>query len=147
MVVFVPNYDASIARYLVAGADVWLNTPRRPLEASATSGMKASHNATINLSIYDGWWIEAVKMIRDAGWTIGSTEPQYAPVSKALQDQEDRQDASSLYDNLTEMAHMYKQSPSAWQEHMRNSMRLAGHFNTHRVVREYAERAWHVRIG
>src|ERR1039457_775943 len=71
-VVFLEDYDISVARYLVQGADVWLNTPRRPNEASGTSGMKLLANGGLNLSILDGWWDEAYD--REVGWAIGNGE-------------------------------------------------------------------------
>ena len=69
---FLPNYDMSIAQVLVAGADVWLNTPLPPLEASGTSGMKAAVNGVLNLSMLDGWWVEGC-IEGVTGWSIGST--------------------------------------------------------------------------
>ena len=89
-VVFVPNYDINLARYLVSGCDVWLNTPRRPREASGTSGMKASMNGLPNLSILDGWWDEADYV--QTGWAIGHGET-YDDA-----EYEDRVEANALYD-------------------------------------------------
>ena len=71
-VVFLENYDINVARYLVQGVDVWLNTPRRPHEASGTSGMKAAANGVLNCSILDGWWVEGYSP--DVGWAIGHGE-------------------------------------------------------------------------
>ena len=71
-VVFLENYDMNVARYLVQGVDVWLNTPRRPYEASGTSGMKAAANGVLNCSILDGWWVEGYAA--DLGWAIGRGE-------------------------------------------------------------------------
>ena len=76
-VVFLEDYDISVARYLVQGADVWLNTPRRPNEASGTSGMKLLANGGLNLSILDGWWDEAYD--REVGWAIGNGEEYNSP--------------------------------------------------------------------
>ena len=70
--VFIEDYDIVVARYLVQGVDVWLNTPLRPMEASGTSGMKATLNGAINISILDGWWAEAYKP--NSGWAIGRGE-------------------------------------------------------------------------
>ena len=70
--VFIEDYDMNVARYLVQGVDVWLNTPRRPMEASGTSGMKGPINGAINLSILDGWWVESYKMNPQSGWAIGT---------------------------------------------------------------------------
>ena len=76
--VFLENYDMAVARYMVQGCDIWLNTPLRPLEASGTSGMKALANGVINVSTLDGWWDEAWQMGKDSGgdvgWAIGSGE-------------------------------------------------------------------------
>ena len=82
--VFVEDYDMNLARYLVQGVDVWLNTPRRPLEASGTSGMKAGLNGALNFSILDGWWREAYN--GKNGWSIG--EDKHTEVTDA-QDQAD----------------------------------------------------------
>ncbi len=71
-IVFLEDYDMNLARYLVQGVDVWLNNPRRPLEASGTSGMKVCCNGGLNLSILDGWWVEAYS--QDNGWAIGAGE-------------------------------------------------------------------------
>src|SRR5206468_394014 len=71
-IVFLQNYDMSIARYLVQGVDVWLNTPRRGMEASGTSGMKAAANGVLNCSVLDGWWVEGYEP--DLGWAIGRGE-------------------------------------------------------------------------
>src|SRR5208283_2665684 len=70
--IFLEDYDMTVARYLVQGCDVWLNTPRRPLEASGTSGMKAAANGCLNLSILDGWWDEAFHT--GLGWAVGGGE-------------------------------------------------------------------------
>ena len=71
-IVFLENYDMNVARYMVQGVDVWLNTPRRPKEASGTSGMKVIYNGGLNCSILDGWWAEAYR--GDIGWSIGHGE-------------------------------------------------------------------------
>src|SRR6185369_16972592 len=72
--VFIEDYDMNVARYLVQGVDVWLNTPRRPMEASGTSGMKGPINGATNLSILDGCWVEAYRNNKNSGWAIGSDE-------------------------------------------------------------------------
>ena len=91
-VVFLENYDISVARYLVQGVDVWLNTPRRPNEASGTSGMKLLPNGGLNLSIMDGWWDEGYE--RDAGWAIGSGEEYADP------NYQDQVESEALYNLL-----------------------------------------------
>lgn len=139
-IVFLENYDMAIARYLVQGADVWVNTPRRPKEASGTSGMKVIYNGGLNASILDGWWAEAYEP--SLGWAIGSGE-EYE------QDEWDLQDyieAQALY-NLLEMdliPTFYTRArdglPRQWIERIKNSIgRLAPYFNTYRMVREYTE--------
>lgn len=138
-VVFIENYDCNVARQLVQGVDVWLNTPRRPYEASGTSGMKAAVNGVLNCSILDGWWVEGYKP--DLGWAIGRGE-QYADPN--LQDQVESQ---ALYDLLEKqiVPLFYHRSvdniPREWIARMKNSMRqLAPVFNTNRMVRDYTEK-------
>jgi len=91
-VFFLENYDISLARAMVSGVDVWLNTPRRPQEASGTSGMKAAINGVLNLSIYDGWWVEGYN--GKNGWVVGdeSLEPEH--------EENDQRDSESLYNIL-----------------------------------------------
>lgn len=93
-IVIMENYDMEVARHLVQGVDVWLNNPRRPLEASGTSGMKASFNGSPNLSILDGWWVEGHDPVNTNGWAIGE-EREYENL-----DVQDDADAYSLYDLL-----------------------------------------------
>ena len=88
-IVFLEDYDMHVARYLVQGADVWLNVPRRPLEASGTSGMKAAVNGALNLSVLDGWWAEGYSP--DCGWAIGSGEQYDDP------EENDAVEAEALY--------------------------------------------------
>ncbi len=138
-IVFLEDYDFNVARYLLAGADVWLNTPRRPREASGTSGMKAAANGVLNLSILDGWWDEAYT--HEVGWAIGRGEVYH---DDAYQDQVE---SDALYHLLEEevLPEFYTRGsdglPRAWIARMRHSIaRLAPQFNTHRMVREYTER-------
>jgi len=138
-IVFVENYDMVIARYLVQGVDVWLNNPRRPLEASGTSGMKVLFNGGLNLSILDGWWAEGYSPER--GWAIGSGE-EYEDHKY-----QDDVEASAIYDLLEkEMVPLFYERgsdglPRGWIAKMRNSMRdLCPEFNTNRMVREYTEK-------
>jgi glycogen phosphorylase len=144
-VVFLENYDLATARYLVQGADVWLNTPRRPLEASGTSGMKAAANGVLNLSVLDGWWVEAWDMRggrrTHAGWAIGAGE-EYQD-----HEEQDRIEAGALYALLeSEIVPAFYQRgadrlPRHWTERMRQSIaRLTPVFNTNRVVAEYTDR-------
>ncbi|NLT34827.1 MAG: glycosyltransferase family 1 protein [Gaiellales bacterium] len=138
-IVFLEDYDLAKARMLVRGVDVWLNTPRRPLEASGTSGMKVLINGGLNLSVLDGWWAEGYR--EEAGWAIGSGEED-----EDLEKQ-DRNDALSLYSLLEEevIPLFYQRGPDGlpreWIRWMKNSMRyLTPAFSTVRMVREYAER-------
>ncbi len=137
-IVFLENYDMNVARYLVQGVDVWLNTPRRPYEASGTSGMKAAANGVLNCSILDGWWVEGYAP--DLGWAIGRGET-YADAnyqdqleSQALYDLLEKQILPTFYDRGIDG------TPREWIARMKNCMRrLAPVFNTNRMVRNYAE--------
>jgi len=139
--VFLENYDMNVARYLVQGVDVWLNTPRRPYEASGTSGMKAAANGVLNCSILDGWWVEAYAMDPTVGWAIGRGE-QYADANY-----QDTIESQSLYNILEkQLVPLFYQRgvdniPREWIGRMKNCMRkLAPMFNTNRMVREYTEK-------
>ena len=137
--VFLDDYDMNLARYLVQGVDVWLNTPRRPNEASGTSGQKAAINGVLNFSILDGWWCEGYNGYN--GWVIGD-ESEYASP-----DEEDKAHAQSLYDTLeNDIIPLYYNERSAdglpgdWIAFMKESIRtLAPKFNIQRMVKEYTE--------
>jgi len=136
-VVFLEDYDMRIARHLVQGVDVWLNTPRRPWEASGTSGMKVLANGGLNLSQLDGWWAEAYAA--DLGWAVGDGL-EHDPAHDAA-------DAEQLYRLLEEQVipSFYARDadgiPSAWVQRMRRSMSaLVERFSADRTVREYTER-------
>lgn len=144
-IVFVEDYDMTVARYLVQGADVWLNTPRRPHEASGTSGMKATANGALNLSILDGWWAEGYTS--ETGWCIGHGE-EYAQDQFSYQDQVE---ANAIYDLLEKdiIPLFYERGrdglPRGWIARMKAAMRdHAGVFNTNRMVREYFERCYRI---
>lgn len=137
--VFIENYDMNVARYLVQGVDVWLNTPRRPYEASGTSGMKAAANGVLNCSVLDGWWVEGYTP--DVGWAIGNGEMYNDPnmqdqiESQALYDLLEKEIVPLFYDRGTDRL------PRRWIERMKHCMqKLAPVFNTNRMVREYAEK-------
>lgn len=139
-IVFLENYDMGVARYLVQGVDVWLNTPRRPKEASGTSGMKVIYNGGLNASILDGWWAEGYDHTR--GWAIGSGE-EFPETDWEMQDQIE---SEGLYDMLEKdiIPTFYERGtdglPNAWIAKMKNSMRvLSPYFSTHRMLREYTE--------
>jgi starch phosphorylase len=140
-VVFVPDYDIYLARLLVAGCDVWLNTPRRPREASGTSGMKAAMNGLPNLSILDGWWEEA-DYVR-TGWAIGHGET-YDDT-----EYEDQVEANALYDLLEQevVPLFYNRDgegvPRGWVAKMKDAIKLnCPVFNTARMLRDYAIRGY-----
>jgi starch phosphorylase len=135
------DYDMRIARFLVQGVDVWLNNPRRPLEASGTSGMKAAANGVVNVSVLDGWWDEAWN--GENGWAIGGREMD--PDEGA----QDWSDAMDLYRLLeTEIVPRYyardaKGLPSDWIALMRRSISSTfWRFSTTRMLREYTERLY-----
>jgi starch phosphorylase len=132
------DYDMRIGRFLVQGVDVWLNNPRRPLEASGTSGMKAAQNGVPNISVLDGWWDEGYE--GDNGWAIGGREQD--PDEAA----QDWADAQALYHLLeTELVPRYYERdadglPTRWVEVMRRSMASTlWRFSTTRMLHEYAE--------
>ena len=124
-VVFVENYDIDLARVLIPGCDVWLNTPRRPYEASGTSGMKAAVNGVLNLSVLDGWWAEAYDPAY--GWAIAGTS--------------DEEDAAELYALLSEQVVPRFGARDDWNRMMRSSIaELAPRFSMQRTVIEYVDR-------
>ncbi|MEX0777724.1 MAG: alpha-glucan family phosphorylase [Phycisphaeraceae bacterium] len=140
-IVFVENYDIHVARYMVQGCDVWLNTPRRGMEASGTSGMKAAINGVLNLSILDGWWDEAAQS--EIGWSIGRGET-YANL-----DAQDDIESQALYDLLEKqiIPLFYNRDehgvPRQWIGRMKKCIAtLAPAFNTNRMVQDYAEQLY-----
>ncbi len=140
-VVFVEDYDMGIARELVSGVDVWLNTPRRPLEASGTSGMKAAMNGVLHASVLDGWWCEAYA--GDNGFAIGDGE-EYADSAFG-----DHVEAQALYRLLEEelVPLFYDRDaaglPARWIGRMKRSIASVGpRFHTHRMVSEYTEKLY-----
>jgi starch phosphorylase len=139
--VFIEDYDINVARYLVQGADIWLNTPRRPLEACGTSGMKATANGALNLSILDGWWDEGYQP--GLGWAIGSGEEYDDP---EVQDQIEARAVFRLLED--EVAPLFYQRdehnlPRGWISHMKKSLAfLCPEFNTHRMLEDYVDMAY-----
>jgi glucan phosphorylase len=134
--VFIENYDVHVARQMVSGCDIWLNNPRRPLEASGTSGQKAGCHGCLNLSIMDGWWREGYD--GNNGFAIGADDH---PASIEMQDQ---QDSANLYRALTEeVIPMFynrddKGVPRQWIKRIRHAMAtLVPQFNTWRMVQDY----------
>ena len=141
--VFLEDYDMQVARYLVQGVDVWMNTPRRPKEASGTSGMKVIYNGGLNFSILDGWWAEGYSPA--VGWAIGNGEeyPEYEwdhqdfVESEALYNILERDIAPLFYDRTRDNL------PREWVARVKNSIRtLAPVFNTDRMVQEYTEQTY-----
>lgn len=138
-IVFLENYDMKISSYMLQGTDVWLNTPRRPKEASGTSGMKVIYNGGLNASILDGWWAEAYEP--GVGWAIGAGEI-YPPEQADLQDEIEAKALYNLLENEIVPA-FYNRGrdglPREWIGMMKESIaQLAGYFSTQRMVREYA---------
>ena len=138
-IVFLEDYDMSLARYMLQGVDVWLNTPRRPNEASGTSGMKATMNGALNVSILDGWWCEGYSP--DTGWAIGRGE-EYQDF-----DYQDDVEAQGLYDLLEKevIPLFYHRGadglPRGWIARMKHAIRrLTPQFSSNRMVQEYAEK-------
>ncbi len=137
-IVFIEDYDMEVARHLVQGADVWLNTPRRPMEASGTSGMKVAFNAGLNLSVLDGWWCEGYQ--GNNGWAIGKGEVyedleyQNQVESRALYDLLEKEVIPLYYDQGSDGI------PRSWVATMKASLQsLCPVFSTDRMVEEYAQ--------
>ncbi len=138
-IVFLENYNLEVAAKMVAGVDVWLNTPRRPQEASGTSGMKAAVNGALNLSILDGWWEEGYTP--DTGWAIGTTT-EYATT-----EEQDYIESQALYNALEHdivpmfYDHNKENFSHDWVQMMKHSIIMGGRqFSSHRMLREYTER-------
>ncbi len=131
-IAFLPNYDLAIARTVVAGSDVWLNTPEPPLEASGTSGMKAAINGVLNLSVLDGWWVEAC-IEGVTGWAIGASG--HGPGAATAED---------LYDKLERVVlPLYYDYPGRWRWMMGQAIsKIGSTFNAHRMMRRYAAEAY-----
>ena len=129
-IVYLENYEWTLGALLTGGVDLWLNTPKRPYEASGTSGMKAALNGVPSLSILDGWWIE--------GWIEGVT-------GWAIADHdEDAGEAQSLYDHLDQVIlPLYYQQPDQWRRIMRSTIALNGsYFNTQRMLEQYVQNSY-----
>ena len=137
-VVYLENYDMALARKLVAGVDLWLNTPQPPLEASGTSGMKAAINGVPQLSILDGWWIEG-RIEGVTGWAIGEAEGEGAGAAD-----ERAFEAQSLYNKLeTVILPLYYREQERYVDVMRGAIALNGSFfNTERMVDQYVRKAY-----
>jgi starch phosphorylase len=134
--VYLADYDMDLAKLMISGVDLWLNTPEPPLEASGTSGMKAAVNGVPSLSILDGWWIEGhVEGV--TGWAIGSrSQPRVGP--------DGAQDAENLYEQLERVIlPLFYERPDEYVDVMRHAIALTGSFfNTHRMLQQYLTRAY-----
>lgn len=132
-IVYLPNYDMAMAMKLVAGVDIWLNNPLKPLEASGTSGMKATHNGVPNFSVLDGWWIEGW-IEGYTGWSIGTLEETSDP----------KRDSEDLYFKLgNDILPMFYENRNIWIKVMKNAIAMnAYYFNTHRMIRFYVTEAY-----
>ncbi|MFA6757733.1 MAG: alpha-glucan family phosphorylase [Bacteroidales bacterium] len=139
-ILFIPGYDMTIAKHMVQGADVWMNTPTRPLEASGTSGQKAAMNGVMHFSVLDGWWVEGYQ--EGAGWAL-SQEKVYEN-----QDFQDQMDAATIYNMLeNQIAPLFyaRQSnkstyPTGWIEVIKNTIaHVASNFTTNRMMTDYIE--------
>jgi len=138
-ILFVQNYDINLAKMLLQGVDVWMNTPTRPLEASGTSGEKGVMNGTMHFSVLDGWWVEGYR--KDAGWAL--------PAERAydVQDYQDELDAETIYNVLEdEVVPAYYQRnmediPEKWIGYVKNTIaQVAPNFTTGRMIKDYQER-------
>ncbi|MHA2174255.1 MAG: alpha-glucan family phosphorylase [Candidatus Hodarchaeales archaeon] len=139
-IAFVEDYDMQIGRYMVQGCDVWLNTPRKPMEASGTSGMKAAINGVVNLSILDGWWPEAYD--GSNGYVIGAQD-------FSSEKEQDQHDSESLYTVLENEIRplFYRRNkaniPEGWCEVVKNSIKtVAPQFSARRMLKEYVTKAY-----
>lgn len=136
-IAYLPNYNPSLAKLLVSGADIWLNTPQRLKEASGTSGMKACLNGVLNLSTLDGWWIEGYAKNHEAGWRIGPLAPavgneEFLPV-----------DAEDVYTQLQyEVMPEYYKDRARWIGRMKAAIALLADFSSQRCTAEYQQKVW-----
>lgn len=138
-IVFVPNYDITLAKYLVQGVDVWMNNPTRPLEASGTSGEKAAMNGVMHFSVLDGWWVEGYR--KDAGWAL--------PQERTYNDQnyQDELDAATIYGIIeNEIAPDFYEIDSrlgyspVWIKYIKNTIaQVASNFTTNRMLTDYVK--------
>ena len=138
-IIFLENYDMKVAKRLISGVDIWLNTPTRPLEASGTSGEKAEMNGVLNFSVLDGWWYEGYK--EGAGWALTD--------KRTFQDQgqQDKLDAATIYSMLeTQIVPLYfaknsKGYSPEWIQYIKNSIaKIAPHFTMERMLHDYIDR-------
>jgi starch phosphorylase len=137
-IAFIHNYNMRIGKIMTAGSDIWLNTPRRPFEASGTSGMKAAHNGVPQFSTLDGWWLEGC-IENITGWSIG-------PEKTENDSSDDYTDRNDLYHKLETwiMPKFYKDRDN-WIRTMRSCIAInASFFNTNRMVQQYVLNAYFI---
>jgi starch phosphorylase len=139
-VVLMENYNMDLAHMLVSGVDIWLNTPERYREASGTSGIKAALNGVPNFSILDGWWLEGYKMNHLAGWAIGPDDSD----PKAMKN-DWGVDSNYIYEILENQIIPTYMNHDEWIFRQKNAISLAAFFNTHRMMEEYAEKAYKLK--
>jgi starch phosphorylase len=137
-IAYLKNYNMETALKIVSGVDIWMNTPLRPLEASGTSGMKATHNGVMNFSVLDGWWIEG-HIEGFTGWSIGPAPQELTPGADA-----DARDAEDLYHKLENVIiPLYYHDRHTWIRMMQNAIgKNAYYFNSHRMMRRYVTEAY-----
>jgi starch phosphorylase len=137
-VVYLENYNMSLAKFMISGVDIWLNTPLKPHEASGTSGMKAALNGIPSLSVVDGWWYEGL-MEGITGWGVG-------PADRSISESDQDRERADLYDKLQNtILPMFYNDPNAYAEIMRHAIALNGSFfNAQRMVTQYVTSAYHV---
>ncbi len=141
-VVVMENYNMDLAHMLVSGVDLWLNTPNRYREASGTSGMKAALNGVPNFSILDGWWLEGYKMNHLAGWAIGPDDSN--PEDPGVSNNWDI-DSNAIYETLENKIFPTYLDHDEWIFQQKNAIALTAYFNTHRMIEEYAEKAYRLK--
>ncbi|MFW9773927.1 MAG: alpha-glucan family phosphorylase [Candidatus Thorarchaeota archaeon] len=141
-VALMENYNMDLAHMLVSGCDIWLNTPERYREASGTSGMKAALNGVLNFSIQDGWWLEGYKRNNLSGWAIGPNDKN--PKDPGLSNSWDV-DSKEIYNILENKIIPTYLNHDEWLFKCKNAISLAAYFNTHRMIEEYAERAYKLK--
>ena len=135
---FLENYDMAMAKSLVAGCDLWLNTPRRPLEACGTSGMKAAMNGVLNFSVYDGWWLEGgIEGVN--GWGIGKRAAWLD-----FGESSDSEDLEDMYGKLSgSILPAYYENREKWWEMAKSSIAtVSPRFNSYRMVHDYIARVY-----
>jgi starch phosphorylase len=141
-VIFLENYDMRLGAMLTRGTDIWLNNPRRPLEASGTSGMKAAMNGVPNVSILDGWWPEGCEH-GITGWKIGDPDPTDDPFNEKDEARVDKRDRELLHQVLEENVLPAYRNRAAWVAVMRNSITMSQwKFSSDRMIEEYVARVY-----